>query len=73
LIDDQTHQTIVGVHEKSISGQTSSERRLALTKEMADKMKKAKITKVVFDRGGSRYHGVVAEIAAGLRANGIEF
>lgn len=73
LIDDQTSQTIAAVHEKSVSGDTAKARREALVKTMAEKIKAAKVKQVVFDRGGNRYHGVVAEVADGLRANGIEF
>ncbi len=73
LIDDSTSTTIAAVHEKSVEGATKAERRAALAKSMAEKIKATKQTKVVFDRGANRYHGVVAEVAAGLRANGIEF
>lgn len=73
LIDDQASRTLAAVHEKAVTGATAKERREALVKEMATKIKAAKVKAVVFDRGGNRYHGVVAEIADGLRANGIEF
>lgn len=73
LIDDQANKTIVGVHEKTVTGATPSERRQALAKVMAEKIKEKKVKQVVFDRGSNRYHGAVAEIAEGLRSNGIEF
>lgn len=73
LIDDQAGRTVAAVHERTVEGKTPQERRVALCAAMAVKLKEAKMTKIVFDRGANRYHGVVAEIAEGLRANGIEF
>lgn len=46
-------------------------RSISISKDLAGKLQKLKITKAVFDRNGYRYHGRVKAIAEELRNNGI--
>ena len=45
----------------------------AVGRLLAERAKAAGITKVVFDRGGYRYHGRVAALADAAREAGLEF
>jgi large subunit ribosomal protein L18 len=45
----------------------------AVGKTVAELAKKAKVTSVVFDRGGFNYTGRVAALAQGARDGGLEF
>lgn len=51
---------------------TKTERSAAAAKDLASKLKTAKVGKAIFDRGANKYHGRVKAVAEGLRAEGIE-
>lgn len=75
LIDDEAQTSLVGMTTAvfpEVKG-TKSERAFELGKKVAEAAKKKKITKVVFDRGSSRFHGRVKQVAEGARAVGLEF
>ena len=42
-------------------------------KAIAENLLSKNINRVVFDRNGSRYHGIVKAVAEGARENGLEF
>lgn len=74
IIDDNTGRTIVGLSDTKIMPKgTGIARAEALGKELATLAKDKKITSVVFDRGGFRYHGQVKALADTLRAEGLKF
>lgn len=75
LIDDTNHSTIAYVStvgKKTVTG-TMTERAAWVGTEIAKKAKAAKVTSVVFDRGGHLYHGRVRALAEAARAAGLEF
>lgn len=49
------------------------ERASEIGKAIAELAKKQKIEKVVFDRGGNRYHGRVKALAESARQAGLKF
>ncbi|MDO4995934.1 MAG: 50S ribosomal protein L18 [Bacilli bacterium] len=77
IIDDETRTTLVSASslekELKLKNGSNVEAAAAVGKLIAEKAKKAKITKVVFDRGGYLYHGRVEALANAARENGLEF
>lgn len=69
LIDDEKGITILAKH---MSGKSTKEAKV-LGAELAAAARDKKITTVVFDRGGFRYHGVVKTVADAAREGGLKF
>lgn len=75
IIDDTKHTTIAYVStvgQKAATG-TMTERAVWVGTEIAKKAKAAKVSQVVFDRGGRLYHGRIKALADAARAGGLEF
>jgi len=76
IIDDVKGKTLVSVSSKdklAAKAKTKAEKALIIGEALAKKAIKAKIKKVVFDRSGYKYHGVVKALAEGARLGGLEF
>lgn len=74
LIDDASGHTLFSASDIEFSKKGSLKKRAFLAGEFLAKKAVGKgIKKVVFDRGGYRYHGVVKEVADGARGGGLEF
>lgn len=77
IIDDETRTTLVSAStldkDLKIKNGSNVEAAKVVGKAIAEKATKAKITKVVFDRGGNLYHGRVKALAEAARENGLEF
>ena len=74
IIDDSKHKTLVysSTVGMKIDG-NMTEKAAAIGKEVANKAKKAKINKIVFDRNGKLYHGRIKALADAARSEGLEF
>ena len=74
VIDDVAGKTLVAASslEKDIRG-SGQEVAKKVGQALAERAKKAGVKSVVFDRGGFRYHGVIASLAEGAREGGLEF
>ena len=77
IIDDETRTTLVSASsldkDLNIKNGGNIEASKLVGALVAKKAKKAKIEKVVFDRGGYLYHGRVEALANAARENGLEF
>ncbi len=80
LIDDTQDKTIITVSSlsKSLSEKISKtkgkiEAARIVGQAIGEEAKKRKITRVVFDRNGYKYHGRVKALAEGAREAGLEF
>ena len=72
IVDDAAQRTLATVTDNELTG-TKTSKSTAVGKLIAEKAKAAGITRVVFDRGGYRYHGRVKAVADGAREGGLEF
>jgi len=73
IIDDTKGHTLVAADSRGAKGGTPVERAKDLGAEIAKKAKAAKISKVVFDRGGYLYTGKIKMVADAAREGGLEF
>jgi large subunit ribosomal protein L18 len=79
IIDDIAGHTLVSAStiDTELRGQFTEQKKLdqatLVGKAVAERAKAAGITKVVFDRGGYKYHGRVKAVADGAREGGLEF
>ena len=75
VIDDDAKSTIVSSSDVALKAgkKTLRERASLVGADVAKKAKKQKIDKVVFDRGGFSYTGVVEALASSARKEGLKF
>lgn len=78
LVDDDAGKTLAYVKSAlkgaKVEGKTAKvAAAYAAGKSLAEKAKTLGISKVVFDRGGYRFHGRVEALAQGARDGGLQF
>lgn len=78
LVDDENKKTLAAANDLEIKkgkktkhGKTANASQVG--KLIAEKAKKLKIEKVIFDRGGFIYHGKIKALAEGAREGGLKF
>jgi large subunit ribosomal protein L18 len=77
VVDDNLGQTLASAStmDATVRATTGDKKALATEtgKLLAERAKAAGIDKVVFDRGGNRYHGRIAALADAAREAGLDF
>ncbi len=75
LIDDKAEKTLVGISTASMKDAkgTKSEVSFELGKKLGELAIAKKVKTISFDRGASKYHGRVKQVAEGAREAGLEF
>ncbi len=79
LIDDRTGKTLVSASsvdketKKNMKGGGNIAAAKVIGKAVAERAKAAGVVKVVFDRGGYKYHGRVKALADAAREAGLQF
>ena len=77
IIDDKNNKTLISAtsNKKNVKNLNKKKYELSelVAKDLADKAKEKKITKVYFDRGVYKYHGRIKLFAEALKKNGMEF
>ena len=76
IIDDVAGRTVAAAStleaEVRSAGPANKEAAKKVGQLVAERAKAAGVEKVVFDRGGFRYHGAVAAVADAAREGGLE-
>jgi len=79
VIDDRSGKTLVSASsvdaesKKSVKGGGNVAAAKVIGKLVAERAKAAGVNKVVFDRGGYKYHGRVKALADAAREAGLQF
>jgi len=79
VIDDRSGKTLASAStvdketRKAVKGGGNIAAAKSVGKIIADRAKAAGVSKVVFDRGGYKYHGRVKALADAAREAGLEF
>lgn len=79
LIDDSVGKTLASVSTVSKTSKTAGlikknqDIAKMLGTKIAELSKELQVSRVVFDRGSFKYHGIIAQVADGAREGGLQF
>ncbi len=73
LVDDKKGETLIAACDLDFKNGSKVDKAFRVGEELAKKANKEKIKKIIFDRGGYKYHGRVKAVAEGARKGGLKF
>lgn len=73
LIDDDSGKTVASSSTKELKKKANIDGAAELGKSIAKKAKDLKISTIVFDRNGYKYHGRIKALADAAREGGLQF
>jgi large subunit ribosomal protein L18 len=79
VIDDSQGHTLVSAStvepdlHQQVAGKAKTEQAAIVGRAIAERALKAGLKKIVFDRGGYKYHGRVKSLAEAARKGGLDF
>jgi len=79
IIDDEQGRTLAAASTLDpdlrplLEGKSKRDQARLVGETVAERAKAHSVNRVVFDRGGYRYHGRVRSLAEGARSGGLEF
>src|SRR4030042_2824302 len=77
IVDSSTGITLVGISSKNVESKNGDKGKIDISfrtgEALAKMAKEKKISEIVFDRSGYKYHGRVKARAEGARKGGLKF
>jgi len=74
IVNDEKGATLACASDKELKGKEAKIGQAAqIGKLIAKKAQDVKISEVVFDKGGYKYHGIIKALADGAREGGLKF
>ena len=73
IIDDENGKTLAAASTKELKAKPNVEGAKKLGEAIAKKAKDAKVSNIVFDRNGYKYHGRIKQLADSAREAGLQF
>lgn len=75
VVNDEESKTIFSVQtfgKNAVDAKATKDGAKVVGAKIAEGLKEKNISKIVFDRSGYKYHGVIAALADSIRENGVQ-